>query len=50
MIENDRILQEIVRRPHTEFHPEKIYLFGSQARNSQRLESVTNIDAWGTFR
>jgi uncharacterized protein len=35
----DPILKEIVERLNAEFHPEKVYLFGSRARGENNLDS-----------
>ncbi|HEY9869511.1 MAG TPA: nucleotidyltransferase domain-containing protein [Candidatus Obscuribacterales bacterium] len=36
---SDPLLQDLVRRLVDAYHPERIYLFGSRARGSARLES-----------
>jgi uncharacterized protein len=37
--ENTALIQEMVRRIVSEFHPEKVYLFGSRARGDERPDS-----------
>jgi predicted nucleotidyltransferase len=42
-LEKDAVLQEIVQRLITEFHPETIYLFGSVARGEAGPDSDYDV-------